>query len=70
MKHYSIQLIKYTEGRDEKMDISPDLKVTEPTVTMISNTFVRIENYLSIVTYDTNLIKIKTKIKKYQFLYF
>ena len=45
------------------MEISPDIKVTEPTVTMISNTFVRIENYLSIVTYDTNLIKIKTKIK-------
>lgn len=45
------------------MDISPDLKVTQPTVTMISNTFVRIENYLSIITYDTNLIKIKTKVK-------
>ncbi|WP_297136808.1 YabP/YqfC family sporulation protein [Terrisporobacter sp.] len=45
------------------MEISPDLKVTQPTVTMISNTFVRIENYLSIITYDTNLIKIKTKVK-------
>lgn len=45
------------------MDISPDLKVTQPTVTLISNTFVKIENYLSIITYDTNLIKIKTKIK-------
>ena len=45
------------------MDISPDLKVTQPTVTLISNTFVKIENYLSIVTYDTNLIKIKTKVK-------
>ena len=45
------------------MDISPDLKVMQPTITLISNTFVRIENYLSIITYDTNLIKIKTKVK-------
>lgn len=45
------------------MDISPDLKVTQPTVMLVSNTFVKIENYLSIITYDTNLIKIKTKIK-------
>lgn len=45
------------------MDISADLKVTQPTVTLVSNTFVRIENYLSIITYDTNLIKIKTKVK-------
>ena len=27
------------------MDISPDLKVTQPTVTLISNTFIKIENY-------------------------
>ena len=45
------------------MDISPDLKVTQPTVTLVGNTFVKIENYLSIITYDTNLIKIKTKAK-------
>lgn len=45
------------------IDISPDLKVTQPTVTLISNTFVKIENYSSIMTYDTNLIKIKTKMK-------
>ena len=45
------------------MDISPDFKVTQPTVTMISNTFIKIENYISIVTYDINLIKIKTKVK-------
>lgn len=45
------------------MDISPDLKVTQPTVTLIGNTFVKIENYLSIITYDSNLIKIKTKVK-------
>lgn len=45
------------------MDISPDLKVTQPTVTLVGNTFVKIENYLSIITYDSNLIKIKTKVK-------
>ena len=45
------------------IDISPDFKVTEPTVTLIGNTFVCIENSLSIVGYDTNLIKIKTKVK-------
>lgn len=45
------------------IDISPDLKVTQPTVTLVSNTFIKIENYLSIITYDTNLIKIKTKVK-------
>ena len=45
------------------MDISPDLKVTQPTVTLVVNTFVKIENYLSIITYDTSLIKIKTKVK-------
>ena len=45
------------------IEVSPDLKVTQPTGTLISNTFVKIENYLSIITYDTNLIKIKTKAK-------
>ena len=45
------------------MDISSDLKVTQPTVTLVGNTFVKIENYLSIITYDSNLIKIKTKVK-------
>lgn len=45
------------------VDISTDLQVTQPTVTIIGNTFVSIENYLSIITYETDLIKIKTKIK-------
>ncbi len=45
------------------MDISADLQVTQPTITVIGNKFVSIENYLSIITYDTNLIKVKTKIK-------
>lgn len=45
------------------IEISSDLQVTQPTITVVGNTFVSIENYLSIITYDTNLIKIKTKIK-------
>lgn len=45
------------------MDISSDLKVTQPMVTLVGNTFVKIENYLSIITYDTSLIKIQTKVK-------
>ena len=45
------------------IDISADLQVTQPTITVIGNKFVSIENYLSIITYDTNLIKVKTKIK-------
>ena len=45
------------------IDISADLQVTQPTITVVGNKFVSIENYLSIVTYDTNLIKIKTIIK-------
>lgn len=45
------------------IDISTDLQVTQPTITVIGNKFVSIENYLSIITYDINLIKIKTKVK-------
>lgn len=44
-------------------EISTDLQVNQPTVTMIGSTFVSIENYLSIITFDTELIKIKTKLK-------
>lgn len=45
------------------MDISPDLKVMQPTITVVGNTFLSIGNYLSIISYDTNIIKIKTKVK-------
>ncbi len=45
------------------VDISTDLQVNQPTVTVVGNTFVSIENYLSIITYETDLIKIKTKVK-------
>lgn len=45
------------------VDISTDLQVNQPTVSIIGNTFVSIENYLSIITYETDLIKIKTKVK-------
>lgn len=45
------------------MEIPSDLQVTKPIITMISNTFLSIENYLHIIEYDTNLIRIKTKEK-------
>lgn len=45
------------------MDIPSDLQVTKPIVTMISNVFLSIENYLYIIEYDNNLIRIKTKQK-------
>lgn len=45
------------------MDIATDLLVNQPTVTIIGNTFISIENYLNIITYETDLIKIKTKVK-------
>lgn len=45
------------------MEISPDLKVTQPTITLVGNTFLSIGNYLSIISYDNNIIKIKTKVK-------
>lgn len=38
-------------------------EVTKPTVTIVGNTFVSIENYLSIITYEREEIKIKTKLK-------
>lgn len=45
------------------IDIAADLQVTQPTITVVGNKFISIENYLSIITYDINLIKIKTKVK-------
>lgn len=44
------------------LDISTDLQVNKPTVTMIGNEFISIENYLSILAYDVILIKVKTKL--------
>ncbi len=44
-------------------NISSDLQVNQPTVTTIGNSFVSIENYISILTYEKELIKIKTKSK-------
>ena len=41
------------------VSLSKDLQVSQPTVTTIGNTFVSIENYLSIITYETDIIKIK-----------
>lgn len=50
------------------LEISTDLQVNQPTVTVVGNNFVSIENYLSIITYEENLIKIKTKIKSIKIL--
>ncbi|MGL4796472.1 MAG: YabP/YqfC family sporulation protein [Paraclostridium sp.] len=44
------------------IEIPTDLQVNQPTVTVLSNTFMSIENYKSILEYDVNLIKIKTKV--------
>lgn len=44
------------------LDISVDLQVNQPTVTLIGNEFISIENYLSVLAYDVVLIKVKTKL--------
>ena len=45
------------------MDISSDLQVIKPIITIYSNKFLSIENYVNIVEFDTNLIRVKTKEK-------
>ena len=45
------------------MDISSELQVIKPIITIYSNKFLSIENYVNIVEYDTNLIRVKTKEK-------
>ena len=45
------------------MEISSDLQVIKPIITIVSNTFLSIENYVNIVEFDTNLIRVKTKEK-------
>ena len=45
------------------MDISSELQVIKPIITIYSNKFLSIENYLNIVEFDTNLIRVKTKEK-------
>ena len=44
------------------IEVPTDLQVNQPSVTILSNSFISIENYKSILEYDMNLIKIKTKI--------
>ncbi len=44
------------------IEIPTDLQVNQPTVTVLSNTFMSIENYKSILEYDINLIRIQTKV--------
>ena len=45
------------------MDISSELQVIKPIITIYSNKFLSIENYVNILEFDTNLIRIKTKEK-------
>ena len=45
------------------MDISSELQVIKPIITIYSNEFLSIENYVNIVEFDTNLIRVKTKEK-------
>ncbi|MGO0943879.1 hypothetical protein ACTPD5_22515, partial [Clostridioides difficile] len=37
------------------LEISTDLQVNQPVITVTSNTFISIENYLSILEYEPNL---------------
>ena len=50
------------------LEISNDLQVNQPTVTTIGNTFVSVENYLSILEYENDLIILKTKAKTIKIL--
>ena len=45
------------------MDISSELQVIKPIITIYNNKFLSIENYVNIVEFDTNLIRVKTKEK-------
>ena len=45
------------------MDISSELQVIKPIITIYSNKFLSIENYVNIVEFDTNLIRVKKKEK-------
>ena len=45
------------------MDISSELQVIKPIITIYSNKFLSIENYVNIVEFDTNLIRVNTKEK-------
>ena len=45
------------------MDISSELQVIKPIITIYSNKSLSIENYVNIVEFDTNLIRVKTKEK-------
>ena len=45
------------------MDISSELQVIKPIITIYINKFLSIENYVNIVEFDTNLIRVKTKEK-------
>ena len=55
-------MIKNVFRRYVMLEISNDLQVNQPTITTIGNTFVSIENYLSILEYENDLIRVKTKV--------
>ena len=50
------------------LDVLNDLQVNQPTLTIIGNTFISIENYLSILEYENDLIRVKTKDKTVKIL--
>ena len=41
------------------LEISNDLQVNQPTVTTIGNTFVSVENYLSILEYENDSLHLQ-----------
>lgn len=43
------------------IELPSDLQVNQPTVTLIGNKFICIENYISILEYDKTIIRVKTK---------
>lgn len=45
------------------LDISADLQVNQPIVTITGSSFVSVENYLAIIEFNDDVITIKTKVK-------
>lgn len=45
------------------MDISSELQVIKPIITIFGNKLLSIENYINIIEFDTNLIRVKTRDK-------
>ncbi|MDR0879270.1 MAG: YabP/YqfC family sporulation protein [Clostridioides sp.] len=45
------------------MEISEELQVNQPTITIVGSDFLSVANYISVVEFEQDLIKIKTKVK-------